>query len=84
MRIYRLQRKRFEYVTERCRKLSYVISYSYTEHEDMSKRIHLIGITAVISDTKCLNIVSGDKDLLTVEKYEDIRIMTVAEFLDLA
>ncbi|MCR5650043.1 MAG: putative toxin-antitoxin system toxin component, PIN family [Lachnospiraceae bacterium] len=35
-------------------------------------------------DAECLYIVSGDKDLLTVEKYEDIRIMTVAEFLDLA
>ena len=35
-------------------------------------------------DAKCLYIVSGDKDLLTVEEYEDIRIMTVSEFLDLA
>ena len=32
-------------------------------------------------DSKCYYIVSGDKDLLTVEKYEDIEIVTVADFL---
>lgn len=31
-------------------------------------------------DAKCLYIVSGDKDLLTVEEYEGIEIITVAEF----
>lgn len=34
-------------------------------------------------DGGCLYVVSGDKDLLTVEQYRDVRIMTVAEFLDL-
>ena len=32
-------------------------------------------------DSKCYYIVSGDKDLLTVEKYDDIEIVTVADFL---
>ena len=32
-------------------------------------------------DSKCYYIVSGDKDLLTVEKYNDIEIVTVADFL---
>lgn len=31
-------------------------------------------------DSKSLYIVSGDKDLLTIEKYEDIEIITAAEF----
>lgn len=34
-------------------------------------------------DAKCLYIVSGDKDLLTVKKYKNIEILTVAEFLSL-
>jgi putative PIN family toxin of toxin-antitoxin system len=33
-------------------------------------------------DAKCLYIVSGDKDLLSVNKYKDVQILTVAEFLD--
>ena len=32
-------------------------------------------------DSSCYYIVSGDKDLLCIEKYEDIQIVTVAEFL---
>lgn len=32
-------------------------------------------------DSKCYYIVSGDKDLLTVEKYNDIEIVIVADFL---
>ncbi len=32
-------------------------------------------------DAKCIYIVSGDKDLLTIGQYGDIKIMTVAEFL---
>ncbi len=32
-------------------------------------------------DSKCYYIVSGDKDLLTIKKYDDIEIVTVAEFL---
>ena len=32
-------------------------------------------------DSKCYYIVSGDKDLLTVEKYNDIEIVTVSDFL---
>lgn len=31
-------------------------------------------------DSKSLYIVSGDKDLLTLEKYEDIVIITAAQF----
>jgi putative PIN family toxin of toxin-antitoxin system len=31
-------------------------------------------------DSKALYIVSGDKDLLTLEKYEDIEIITAREF----
>ena len=34
-------------------------------------------------DAKCLYVVSGDKDLLCVDSYQDVRIITVAEFLDL-
>lgn len=32
-------------------------------------------------DGKCLNIVSGDDDLLSVGNYGDVEILTVAEFL---
>lgn len=32
-------------------------------------------------DSACYYIVSGDKDLLSIEKYADIQIVTVAEFL---
>lgn len=32
-------------------------------------------------DCDCLYIVSGDKDLLTIGKYEGVRIVTVSEFL---
>ncbi len=32
-------------------------------------------------DAKCIYIVSGDKDLLSLKKYKNIRILTVAEFL---
>jgi len=31
-------------------------------------------------DSKALYIVSGDKDLLTLEKYKDIEIITAREF----
>lgn len=33
-------------------------------------------------DNKCIYIVSGDKDLLVLEQYEDIGILTVSEFLE--
>ena len=33
-------------------------------------------------DSKALFIVSGDKDLLTLEKYEDIEIITAAKFCE--
>ena len=33
-------------------------------------------------DGKCIYIVSGDKDLLAVEKYHDVQIVTVADFLN--
>ena len=33
-------------------------------------------------DAKCLYIVSGDKDLLVLKRYEGIEIVTVAEFFD--
>ena len=33
-------------------------------------------------DGKCLYIVSGDSDLLSIRKYEGIEILTVADFLD--
>lgn len=33
-------------------------------------------------DAKCFYIVSGDKDLLTLEEYEGIEIVTVAEFFE--
>ena len=33
-------------------------------------------------DGKCLYIVSGDNDLLSIGKYEGIEILTVADFLD--
>ena len=33
-------------------------------------------------DAKCLYIVSGDKDLLAVKHYQDVQIVTVAEFLE--
>lgn len=33
-------------------------------------------------DGKCLYIVSGDNDLLTIGNYEGIEILTVAAFLD--
>lgn len=32
-------------------------------------------------DNKCIYIVSGDKDLLVLERYEDIEILTVSDFL---
>ncbi len=32
-------------------------------------------------DAKCIYIVSGDKDLLSVKKYNNVKIVTVAEFL---
>ena len=32
-------------------------------------------------DAKCLYIVSGDKDLTSLKNYQDIQIVTVAEFL---
>lgn len=31
-------------------------------------------------DNRCIYIVSGDKDLLVLEQYEDIGILTVSEF----
>ena len=33
-------------------------------------------------DAQCVYIVSGDKDLLAVEEYEGIKIVTVTDFLD--
>ncbi len=33
-------------------------------------------------DGKCIYIVSGDKDLLSLEHYENVEILTVAQFLD--
>lgn len=33
-------------------------------------------------DNKCIYIVSGDKDLLVLEKYEDVEILTVSQFLE--
>ncbi len=33
------------------------------------------------NDAKCVYIVSGDKDLLSLKKYKDIQIVTVADFL---
>ena len=35
-------------------------------------------------DGHCCYIVSGDKDLLSLERFGDIKIMTVAEFLNLS
>ena len=32
-------------------------------------------------DGKCLYIVSGDKDLLSIKNYRDVQIVTVADFL---
>jgi len=34
-------------------------------------------------DGKCSYVVSGDKDLLTLKKYQNIQIVTVANFLRL-
>jgi putative PIN family toxin of toxin-antitoxin system len=34
------------------------------------------------ADGKCLYIVSGDSDLVSIGKYEGIEILTVADFLD--
>ena len=34
-------------------------------------------------DSKCLYIVSGDKDLLSIKNYRDVQIVTVADFLNL-
>jgi len=34
-------------------------------------------------DSECYYIVSGDKDLLTVEEYEGVQIVTVTEFLQI-
>ena len=34
-------------------------------------------------DGKCLYIVSGDEDLLSIGNYRDIEILTVADFLNL-
>lgn len=36
---------------------------------------------ACAKDAKCLYIVSGDKDLLTVKKYDGVEIITVSDFL---
>ncbi len=33
-------------------------------------------------DNRCIYIVSGDKDLLVLEQYEDIGILTVSDFLE--
>ena len=33
-------------------------------------------------DAQCVYIVSGDKDLLSVSRYNDIKIVTVTEFFD--
>lgn len=33
-------------------------------------------------DTECLYIVSGDKDLLEIEMYKDVKILTVSNFLE--
>ena len=32
-------------------------------------------------DGRCLYIVSGDRDLLSLTKYNDVQIVTVAKFL---
>ena len=32
-------------------------------------------------DAKCVYIVSGDKGLLSLKKYKDIEIVTVADFM---
>lgn len=34
-------------------------------------------------DGRCLYVVSGDKDLLTVGRHQGVRIVTVAEFLEI-
>ena len=34
-------------------------------------------------DGQCYYIVSGDKDLLTLKEYNDVKIVTVAEFFEL-
>ena len=33
-------------------------------------------------DAECLYIVSGDKDLLEIEMYKDVKILTVSNFLE--
>ena len=34
------------------------------------------------AEAKCLYVVSGDNDLLALERFEDIEIITVTEFFD--
>ena len=34
-------------------------------------------------DGQCYYVVSGDKDLLTLKKYQHVKIVTVSEFLEL-
>lgn len=34
-------------------------------------------------DAECLYIVSGDKDLLEIEIYKDVKILTVSDFLEI-
>ena len=34
------------------------------------------------AEAKCLYVVSGDSDLLALKRFEDIEIVTVAEFFD--
>ena len=34
-------------------------------------------------DGQCYYIVSGDKDLLTLKQYRDVKIVTVSEFFEL-
>ncbi|MBR2215102.1 MAG: putative toxin-antitoxin system toxin component, PIN family [Selenomonadaceae bacterium] len=64
---------------------------------DISSACHTITPASVISvcrdpdddkfiecavDANCIYIVSGDKDLLSLEKYADIKILTVSDFLE--
>ncbi len=34
-------------------------------------------------DAKCLYVVSGDKDLLSIKEYEDVEIIAVSDFINI-
>lgn len=66
----------FDLYLEKVRMIKPVTSVNVCRDSDVNKFI------AFASIAQAIYVVSGDKDLLTVERYEDVEIVTAKEFYE--